>query len=105
MYHIRRVWKVNSGQARNAAKLVKEIATDYSNAGQRSESIIYFNGGTLPGPREDLNRVYMQWTAEVIDSPYREGNKIPSSSAYSKLQELLDNSDGPSSWVEFWEGI
>ena len=47
----------------------------------------------------------MQWTADVIDSPYREGNKIPTSSAYSKLNELVDHSDGPGTWVEFWEGI
>tara|TARA_B110000438_G_scaffold293555_1_gene333609 strand:- start:1783 stop:2103 length:321 start_codon:yes stop_codon:yes gene_type:complete len=105
MYHIRRVWKVQSGQARKAAELVKEIANEYSTAGQRSKSMIYFNGGTLPSPKDELNRVYMQWTADIIDSPYRKGNQIPKSEAYSKLNELVDKSDGPGSWVEFWEGI
>lgn len=105
MYHIRRVWKIKTGQARNAAKLVNEIANDYSDAGQRNKSLVYFNGGTLPCPKNELHRVYMQWTADVIDSPYREGNKIPTSSAYSKLNELVDHSDGPGTWVEFWEGI
>ena len=28
MYHIRRVWKIKTGQARSAAKLVNEIAND-----------------------------------------------------------------------------
>ena len=52
MYHIRRVWKIKTGQARSAAKLVNEIANDYSDAGQRNKSLVYFNGGTLPCPKK-----------------------------------------------------
>ncbi|MCH7970392.1 MAG: hypothetical protein IH960_05030 [Chloroflexi bacterium] len=74
MYVIRRVYEVKPGTARRVATLVQQQGAVYTDAGQRSEVRVYFNGGTVPG---DNNRVYMEWTAEVIDSPYREGNVLP----------------------------
>ena len=72
-------------------------ATIEVDAGQRSSSRVYFNGGTIPGEKD---RVYMEWTAEVIDSPYREGNVIPQSvrDAGSGTRDLIE-----SSYIEFYE--
>ena len=47
MYTIRRVYKAKSGQARNAALLLREIADIYTESGQRSKSLVYYNGGTI----------------------------------------------------------
>ena len=106
MYSIRRVYKTKIGKPREAALLLREIADIYTKAGQRDKSLIYYNGGTLPCPNEELNRIYMHWSTEIIDSPYREDNKFPSMNGkYDKFKELLDDSDGPTSWVEFWEEI
>ena len=106
MYIIRRTSKTKTGQARKAALLLKKIANIYTESGQRSETIIYYNGGTLPCPINEINRIYMQWTSEIIDSPYRDGNKFPDlSGVYNEFRELLDESDGPTSWIEFWEEI
>ncbi len=74
MYVIRRVYEVKPGTARRVATLIKRQGDVYTDAGQRSEVRVYFNGGTVPG---DNNRVYMEWTDAVIDSPYREGNVLP----------------------------
>ena len=68
MYSIRRVFEVKPGTDRRAATLIQQQAAMYTDAGQRAEVQVYFNGGTLPG---DTNRVYSERTAEVIDSPYR----------------------------------
>ena len=73
-YVIRRVYEVKPGSARRVATTLAKQAALYEEAGQRSPSRIYFNGGTLPGEKD---RVYMEWTADVIASPYREGNQIP----------------------------
>jgi len=106
MYIIRRTYKAKTGQGRKAALLLKEIANIYTASGQRSETIIYYNGGTLPGPINELNRVYMQWTSEIIDSPYRKDNKFPDlGGVYTEFRELLDDSDGPTTWIEFWEEV
>lgn len=74
MYLIRRVYEVKPGTARRVATLLQQAGDAYTRAGQRSEVRISFNGGTVPG---DNNRVYMEWTDPVIDSPYREGNVLP----------------------------
>jgi len=106
MYVIRRTYKVKSGQAKNAALLLRQVADIYTQVGQRSQSSIYYNGGSLPCPNDELNRVYMQWSAEIIDSPYREGNKFPDTrDSYKEFRNLLDDSDGPTSWIEFWEEV
>ena len=106
MYVIRRTYKVKPGQARNAALLLRQVADIYSQAGQRSQSLIYYNGGSLPCPNEELNRVYMQWSTDIIDSPYRGGNQFPDTGdSYKEFRDLLDDSDGPTSWIEFWEEV
>ena len=106
MYIIRRTYKAKIGEARNAALLLRRIADIYTEAGQRTECSIYYNGGTLPCPKDELNRIYMQWSTEIIDSPYRDGNKYPDmGNVYNELNKLLDDSDGPTSWMEFWEEI
>ena len=74
MYVIRRVYEVNPGMAKKVATMVQRQGDIYHNAGQRSEVRVYFNGGTLPG---ETDRVYMEWTDKVIDSPYREGLTLP----------------------------
>ena len=97
MYVIRRVYEVKPGSARRAATLVQQQAGVYTDAGQRSKVQVYFNGGTLPG---DSNRVYAEWTADVIDSPYREGNVLPGdvTGAGAKLRDLVI-----SNYIEFFE--
>lgn len=97
MYVIRRVWSVEPRQARRAATLVAKIAEVYENAGQRSNALVYFNGGTLPG---DKDRVYMEWTADVIDSPYRGANQIPTAASELSTELRAITTD---SWIEFNE--
>ena len=96
-YVIRRVFIVKPGAARKVATNLKKQAEEYEKAGQRTPTRIYFNGGTLPG---ETNRVYMEWTADVIDSPYREGNVIPQSArdAGAKNAGLIE-----SNHIEFYE--
>ena len=76
MYVVRRVWKVNPGTPRRVATLLAKIGEAYEEAGQRSNVRIYFNGSTCPG---EVNHVYMEWTAESLESPYRASNRIPES--------------------------
>ena len=59
MYIIRRTYKAKIGEARNAALLLRRIADIYTEAGQRNKCSIYYNGGTLPCPKDELNRIYM----------------------------------------------
>ena len=106
MYIIRRTYKAKIGEARNAALLLRRIADMYTEFGQRTKCIIYYNGGTLPCPNDELNRIYMQWSTEIIDSPYREGNQFPDmGDMYDQFKVLLDDSEGPTSWIEFWEEV
>ena len=65
MYVIRRVWETKPREARRAASIVAEVGKIYEDSGQRDPVKVYFNSGTLPGEK---NRVYMEWTAEVIES-------------------------------------
>lgn len=96
-YVIRRVYEVKPGTARQVATTVARQAELYEEAGQRSPSRVYFNGGTLPGEKD---RVYMEWTADVIDSPYREGNVIPQSvrDAGAATRDMVLNN-----YIEFYE--
>ena len=97
MYVIRRVWAVLPREARRVATIVADMAQRYEEAGQRSDVRVYFNGGTLPG---DKNRVYMEWLAEAVESPYRAGNEIPREARElsAELRELTTDS-----WIEFNE--
>lgn len=96
-YVIRRVYEVKPGAARKVATVVAKQSELYEEAGQRSPARVYFNGGTVPGEKD---RVYMEWTADVLDSPYREGNVIPQSvrDAGSASRDLVIDS-----YIEFYE--
>jgi len=98
MFVVRRVWETKPGEARRAASLVAGMGEEYESVDKRSPSRVYFNSGTVPGER---NRVYMEWTEDVIASTYR-ADSVPSPAKaqelYSKLAELT-----VSSWIEFYE--
>ena len=98
MFVVRRVWDIEPGKARQAASYVAAMGEEYETAGKRSASRVYFNAATMPG---DRNRVYMEWTEDVIDSTYR--NDIVESpqrarDLYAKLREISVDS-----WIEFYE--
>jgi len=97
LYVIKRVWKVKPRQSREAATIASRIGDLYHEAGQRSEVRVYFNGTTLPGKR---NRLFMEWTAETIDSPYgNDSPAIPETDDLSaRLRELTEET-----WIEFYE--
>ncbi len=98
MYVIRRVWTIKPGETRRAATIVDEIGKQYEAAGKRSPSRVYFNSGTLPG---DVDRVYMEWTEEAIESPYRD-DIVPSPDETRDLGAKLRNIR-LDSWIEFYE--
>ena len=75
MYVIRRVYETKLRTAKLVASMVKRQGDIYHESGHRSEVTVYFNDNTVPG---DADRVYMEWTDHKIQSPYREGNDIPS---------------------------
>jgi len=98
MFVVRRVWETKPGAARQAASVAAAMGEEYESADKRSPSRVYFNTSTVPGKR---NRVYMEWTEDVISSTYR-ADSVPSppraQELYAKLNELtLD------SWIEFYE--
>jgi len=96
MYVIRRVWVTKNREARQVASLVAEAGRIYEQSEQREPVSVYFNNGTLPG---ESNRVYMEWTAPVIDSPYRGDNELPDMGEVGKrIRELTEQS-----WIEFYE--
>ena len=96
VYVIKRVWVAKRREARRVATIVAEIGKIYEDVGQREPVRVYFNGGTLPGERDV---VYMEWTAPVIESPYRGDNELPATGDLGvKLRELTEDS-----WIEFYE--
>lgn len=98
MFVVRRVWDVQPGKARQAASYVAAMGEEYERAGKRSASRVYFNGGTMPG---DRNRVYMEWTEDVIDSTYRKDiveSPTRARDLYAELREITVDS-----WIEFYE--
>lgn len=97
MYVIRRVWAVEPRQTRLAASLVSEIGRLYEDAGQREPVRVYFNAGSLPGEKD---RVYMEWTTRIIESPHRGDNEFPSDprSLGARLREITTGT-----WIEFYE--
>ncbi len=96
-YVIRRVYEVQPGAARKVATAVAKQSEAYEQSGQREPCRVYFNGGTLPGQKD---RVYMEWTADIIDSPYREGNVIPQTvrDAGAGVRDLIIDT-----YIEFYE--
>lgn len=97
MYIVTRIWETKPREARRAATLAALIGEVYEKAGQRSSIQISFNGGTVPG---EINRVYMRWIADRIESPYRGDNEIPTKAREygAKMGEITIRS-----WVEFEE--
>jgi hypothetical protein len=96
MYVIRRVWATKPREARRVASMVAEIGKIYEESGQREPTRVYFNGGTLPGERDI---VYMEWTAQALESPYRGDNVLPDTGGLgAKVRELTEDS-----WIEFYE--
>lgn len=96
MYVIRRVYKVKEGQTKKAAELIYKIGKLYEDAGQRDPIRVYWSGYTVPGTP---NTVYLEWTADKIESPYREGNVGPGSGDLgAQLREIQEES-----YIEFFE--
>ena len=97
MYVIKRVWKVKPRKVREAATVASRIGDLYHQAGQRSEVRVYFNGTSLPGERD---RLYMEWTAASIDSPYgNDSLPIPEADELAgRLRDLTEET-----WIEFYE--
>ena len=97
MYLIRRVFTCRPRTARRAAEVISKIGKAYESAGQRSPIRVYTSGGTVPGPADT---VYMDWVAEVIDSPLREGNLIPDEirPLWQQALEFVEDSH-----IEFYE--
>lgn len=97
MYLIRRIWTVTEPRnTRRAASLAAEMAKLYEADG-RSDTTVFFNGGSVPGER---GIVFMEWTSEVIESPYRADTELPPDpgAIRSKFHELTS-----SSRIEFFE--
>ncbi len=97
MYLLRRVHIAKPGQLRNLADLVAQAGKAYSDAGLRSQTRVYYSGGTVPGP---ANHVYMDWVAEKIESPFREGLQLPGAAIElgAKIREVSEES-----YIEFYE--
>ena len=96
MYLVRRVYKVKPGTYRQAAQLLTQIAKKYQDAGQRTESWVYWSGSTVPG---ELNTVYMDWVQDKIETPYREDNLLPDMGDLgTRLREMQEESH-----IEFYE--
>ncbi|MGI9647242.1 MAG: hypothetical protein ACR2OI_01865 [Acidimicrobiia bacterium] len=98
MYVVRRVWDTKPGEGRRVASLVAAMGEEYESVEKRSSSRVYFNTGTVPGER---NRVYMEWTEDVIASPYRDdvvSSPPRAQDLYAKVRELTVDS-----WIEFYE--
>lgn len=98
MFVVRRVWETKPGEARKAASLVAAMGEEYEAVDKRGPSRVYFNNGTVPG---DRNRVYMEWTEEVIASTYRADiveSPQRARDLYANLREITVDS-----WIEFYE--
>lgn len=98
MYVVRRVWEAKPGEGRKVASLVAAMGEEYESAEKRSPSRVYFNTSSVPG---DRNRVYMEWTEDVIASPYRDGvvaSPPRAQDLYSQVGDLTVDS-----WIEFYE--
>lgn len=97
MYLIRRVWETQPREAKKAASIASAIGKVYHEAGRRSPVRVYFNGGSLPGDRD---RVYMEWTADVIDSPYgTDQESLPETKRLGAMMRELTTE----TWIEFYE--
>lgn len=98
MYVLRRVWETQPGQARLAATIAAKMGQAYTDAGQRGPVQVSFNGGTMPG---ETNRVYMTWTQESLESPYRAGLDLPAEAIRDLGPRLRELTVG--NWLEVTE--
>ena len=97
MFVIRRVYDVKLGMARKYASVLRRVADAYEASGQRSSTQVYYNDAMIPGK---THRVYIQWTADSIESQFREGNVVPAAVTEAALPGdplVLDT------WIEFYE--
>lgn len=96
MYIIRRVFKVKPGTTYKAAQIISQIAKEYEKIG-RATTRVYWSGYTVPGPS---NTVYMDWTQDILGSPFAEAAKAPEGlgGLYEQLRELQEESS-----IEFYE--
>jgi len=98
MFLVRRVFKAKARKVWEAASVINEMGIEYEKSGQRNESRIYVNAGTTPG---EYGSIYMEWTAEVLESAYRGDNEIPSrikDELGPMLRELVESQS-----IEFYE--
>ena len=97
MYLVRRVFKVKPRTARRAAPIIAQLGRCFEDAGQRTPTRVYISGGTVPGPADT---VYMDWTEEALQSPYRDGNQLPQeiSKLAEELRQFVEDS-----YIEFYE--
>jgi hypothetical protein len=99
MFLVRRVFKVKKGTGRKAAEVITQIGNMYASADQRAPSRVYLSGSTVPGPADT---VYMDWTAETLESAYRPENVASKPAGedelFSKLREYQEET-----YIEFYE--
>lgn len=94
---VRRGFKVKPGTTYRAAQLIGEMAKAYELLG-RSQTRVYWSGYTVPG---NPDTVYMEWTEEVLRSPFGHDAEKTSkalSAIYGQLNELQE-----STFIEFYE--
>ena len=98
MYLIRRGFVTKPWKTREAAKLVDQVAKGFEIAG-RSSTRVYWSGHTVPGP---ANTVYMDWTQEMLSSPYAPDANVPEGlgEVYDQLVEVCEDS-----FIEFYEMV
>ena len=98
MFLVRRVFRARDKKVWEAASVIDEMGREYEKAGQRNESKVYLSANTTPG---EYGLIYMEWTAEVLESVYRGDNEIPSrirKELGPMLRDLVDEQ-----WIEFYE--
>lgn len=97
MFHIKRVFKAQPGQARKVATLAYRAAEAYNQAGMRGDFSVYFNPGTTPGEK---NIVVLQWTDDALRSVMRGDNDIPDKSLEMWRKLMAHTEDN---WIEINE--
>ena len=97
MYLVRRTFKTKPGEARRVATLVNKQVQIYHDEGHREEFRVAYNDRTCPG---EQNIVVLEWTTAAFQSPYREGNELPSAAqeAGAAFQPYIEGT-----YIEFWE--
>ena len=98
MYVVRRVWETKPREGRRVASLVAAMGEEYESVEKRSASRVYFNSGSVPGEK---NRVYMEWTEDVIASPFRDDIVLSPERAQDLSAKVADLT--VANWIEFYE--